>query len=226
MSACSYIAISVILICSRCHNNERNYYHSNAVLIEKVKLSNYNTCVVDSLSQEATIDANQTENTSTDSFIMPVIHLSFAGNTSSIVNIESSTGTNTTQTTSHISSVNPVIIESSNEIENDTGNSDLQNSGNLNHQSCISQDETSENGGHNTHSVNQEMKRNSDSPSIGAIKTQHYKVLLVFAMCCIIGFCMVPIIFYYVSQTGDNTVTDLEYSHEKNISAKVCFIIT
>ena len=51
------------------------------------------------------------------------------------------------------------------------------------------------------------------------------KMSIVFAICCIIGCWLIPVILYYVSQATDrdNAETDPGYSHEKNISsAKVC----
>ena len=47
------------------------------------------------------------------------------------------------------------------------------------------------------------------------------KMSIIFAICCIIGCCLIPIILYYASQATDrdNAVTDPGYSHEKNISS-------
>ena len=47
------------------------------------------------------------------------------------------------------------------------------------------------------------------------------KMSIVFAICCVIGCCLIPIILYYASQATDrdNAVTDPGYVHEKNISS-------
>ena len=47
------------------------------------------------------------------------------------------------------------------------------------------------------------------------------KMSIVFAICCIIGCCLIPVILFYASQATDRdyAVTDPEYSHEKNISS-------
>ena len=50
------------------------------------------------------------------------------------------------------------------------------------------------------------------------------KLSIVFAICCTTGLSLMPIIFFYVSQTvNDDVPTGPEYSHERNTSAaKVC----
>ena len=49
------------------------------------------------------------------------------------------------------------------------------------------------------------------------------KMLIVVAICCTTGFCLMPIVFYYVSQIGNNAPTGPDYSHGRNTSAaKVC----
>ena len=44
------------------------------------------------------------------------------------------------------------------------------------------------------------------------------KISIVIAICCTTGFSLLPIVFYYVSQIGNNVPTGPEYSHEKNTS--------
>ena len=49
------------------------------------------------------------------------------------------------------------------------------------------------------------------------------KILIGFAICCTTGLSLTPIVFYYVSQMGNDVPTILEYSHSRNTStAKVC----
>ena len=47
------------------------------------------------------------------------------------------------------------------------------------------------------------------------------KISIVFAICWIIGCCLIPVILFYASQATDRdyAVTDPGYSHEKNISS-------
>ena len=69
------------------------------------------------------------------------------------------------------------------------------------------------------------QKSNTSLASTNSIGTLRYKVLLVFAICCIIGCCLMPTIFYYVSQAKSRVATaDPEYSHRKNDSAKVSYV--
>ena len=50
------------------------------------------------------------------------------------------------------------------------------------------------------------------------------KLLIAVAICCITGFSLLPIVFYYVTQIGNNAPTVPEYSHGRNTStAKVCY---
>ena len=188
-------------------------------------LKNSDTCVVDFLNQKTT---SEVENSSMNSCAM--IHLDFVDNTSSVVNIESLTGTDYESTTSHVAVVNPVT-DSSNKKESDNDASVSQDNRiktdqeNLNNHTCITQDESSESdvgSMSKRFSLKQKMRQNINSASIDVIKTHHYKVSLFFAICCVIGFCMIPIIFYYVNQIGEN---DDEYLHEEKISTKVCYII-
>lgn len=191
-------------------------------------LSNSDTCVVDISNQKTT---SEVETSSKNSCV--IIRLNVVDNTSSIVNIENLTGTDYVSNTSHVAVVNP-IIDSSNKKESDDDISVTQenrikaNQESLNHQAGISQDESSESdvaAESKRLSLKQEMRRNIRSASVNVTKTHYYKVSLVFAICCIIGFCMVPIIFYYANQTGENDATDPEFSHEVNISTKVCYMI-
>ena len=49
------------------------------------------------------------------------------------------------------------------------------------------------------------------------------KLSIVFAICCTTGLSLMPIIFYYVSQIGNDVPTGPEHSRERNTSiAKVC----
>ena len=84
---------------------------------------------------------------------------------------------------------------------------------NLSYQKCISQDKSIEN------NLTLMPKRKKIQSGYALCS----KVLVIFAVCCIIGCYLIPVILYYVSQTGGSTETDPEFSHEKNTStAKVC----
>ena len=50
------------------------------------------------------------------------------------------------------------------------------------------------------------------------------RMFIVFAMCCVIGCSLMPIIFYFAAQRGENVITYPEYSHVINTSsAEVCY---
>ena len=44
------------------------------------------------------------------------------------------------------------------------------------------------------------------------------KLSIVFAICCTTGLSLMPIVFYYVSQIGNDVPIGPEYSHERNTS--------
>ena len=121
-----------------------------------------------------------------------------------------------------------VLVESSSGKMNDIalGLQDRTKSS-LDYQRCISQDESRES------SVTSEPKMITKKEKLkhsASIEYQYSnrlccKMSIFFAICCIIGCWLIPVIFYYASQATnrDYTVTDPGYSHEKNISrAKVC----
>lgn len=102
--------------------------------------------------------------------------------------------------------------------------------GNLDHQTYVLQAETcvpqdnknlENNDVVSIHKKLSEMKKIKKNISSSSLGINHHnvccKVSVTFAICCVIGCCSLPIIFYYVNLTGD-IVTDPEYSHEKNIS--------
>ena len=45
------------------------------------------------------------------------------------------------------------------------------------------------------------------------------KMLIVIAICCTTGFSLMPIVFYYISQIGNDAPTGPEYSHGRNTSS-------
>ena len=111
-----------------------------------------------------------------------------------------------------------------NQVQN--GNSILESSvlkdeadnGNLNHSRCISQSSTSDG---NVTSLPKKVlkKRNTISTSsIMKHKTKCCKIFIIFAICCIIGIFLIPIIGYYVNQTSNDAEVDTEYSHETEVS--------
>lgn len=109
-------------------------------------------------------------------------------------------------------------------VDNNSAHSVLQDEGinaakkNFNYQTHILQDNITENNGFTVSCIKQKIS----SAGMGVINARS-KVSLVFAVCCAIGCCLIPIILYYVNQTADNAKTDFEYSHGKNINTKVCY---
>ena len=69
------------------------------------------------------------------------------------------------------------------------------------------------------------QKSNISLARTNGVSTLRCKVLLVFAICCTIGCCLMPIILYYVGQAKSHVATaDPEYSHRKNDSAEVSYV--
>ena len=67
----------------------------------------------------------------------------------------------------------------------------------------------------------------STSTDLNKNNTLCCKMSIVFAMFCIIGCFLMPIVLYYVTQLGEKEVTHLEYSYNRNSSsAKVCYTST
>ena len=98
----------------------------------------------------------------------------------------------------------------------DTANS------NLSRQRCIS---LSSNTANDVTSLPKKVLKHSTISTSSMIyqKAMCCKTFIIFAMCCIIGIFLIPIIAYYVNQTRDNTEVDTEYSREINTSnAEVC----
>ena len=99
--------------------------------------------------------------------------------------------------------------------------------GSFNNYSCIAQDESAEN---DIVSIPvKSTKRNKMKTStntlgiINCCNTLCCKISLVFLTCCVIGFCSLSFVLYYVNQAANNDLTDPTYSAERNISnAKVC----
>ena len=113
-------------------------------------------------------------------------------------------------------------ISDSSALDDTTINADKTTEDNLNHQRCISQDEGIEN---NTASmpIRKKIQHNISSGSLNSRSALCCKVSVIFGVCCVIGFYLIPITLYCVSQTKDNPKTDPKFSHEKNTStAKVC----
>ena len=58
----------------------------------------------------------------------------------------------------------------------------------------------------------------------GAYRVLCCKVSMAFGVCFIIGCFLLPLIFYYVNQTGGDSKLDSDYSNGQNISSiKVCY---
>ena len=91
---------------------------------------------------------------------------------------------------------------------------------NLSHGAYMLQDNIT--GNNEPKSFPKRQKSNISLAGTNGTGTLHCKILLIFAVCCIIGCCLIPATFYYISQTKNRVATtDPEYSHINNTSAKV-----
>ena len=94
---------------------------------------------------------------------------------------------------------------------------------NISHQTCISQDENVENNVASLPECSKKMKQSYSSAKTGAHSDMCCKVSIVFGVCFIIGFFLLPFMLYYVNQTGGNSRLDPDHSHGQNKSSvKVC----
>ena len=196
------------------------------MLMDTESLSNCDAHVTGpDLDLETTADTYQVKNSSINPCV--VCHIHFV-NISSVLSTENLTDTKDDVNTTPV--VSPIAENPNTKMENNSTSDFLAlqdnriNSNtaqdNFNHQKYTSQVEITET---NVASMPNSIRQKIRLTSIGIINTLRYKIVLVFAACCIIGCCLMPIILYYVSQTVNNDTTDYEYSHWKNISAEVCY---
>ena len=119
--------------------------------------------------------------------------------------------------TSDGSSLNITVDNS--KVASDTSS----NESNLSHIKSISQNEDAS----IPKKLPKSKKVKQDHPTSTALTKSHAlycKISIIIAICCTTGFSLLPIVFYYVSQIGNNVPTDPEYSHERNTSkTKVCY---
>ena len=111
-------------------------------------------------------------------------------------------------------------------IDDETSKTDDNINGNLNHQTCISQNTLRENDIAlvRTKILVKNKTQIISSASIGVVNVLYYKILAIITMCCINGFLLLPIILYYTLPSGNDNAMDTEYLHGKNTShAKVCY---
>ena len=202
-------------------NNERSQ-DINSMLMDKESLSNCDAHIADpDLDLETTTDTYQVKNSNIKPCVVCHLHIV---NISSVLNTESSEDdVNSTPVVSPIAENSNTKMENNNNSDylalQDNRINDNTAQDNLNHQAYTSQAKITET---NVASLSNSIKQ-IRLTNIGIVNTQHYKMALVFAACCIIGCCLMPIILYYVSQTVNNDTTDYEYSHGKNISTEVCY---
>ena len=92
---------------------------------------------------------------------------------------------------------------------------------NVSHQICISQEV---NVGASLPESSNKMKRSNSLTNTSAYSDVCCKVSIVFGVCFIIGFFLIPLILYYVNQTGENSILDPDHSYGQNkLSVKVCY---
>ena len=224
MDACK-LAIHVLI-----YNSYEENQHNNVMKIRKVSLSNNDSHAVSpNIEQKTTID---TSSPVTDSRM----NLGNSCVTSSVICIESLTATeddanviSEIPVVHSISKINPAEslnrkLDNSNEfsaVKDEGINAPNTTQDYLNHPIYIS---TTENNSVSMPPRRQKSNISLTSLSTNDVGTTRYKVLLVFAVCCIIGCCLLPTIFYYVSRTKSRVATiDPEYSYRKNNSAKVSY---
>ena len=182
------------------------------------------------------VGAYQVEDASTNS---SVIHATVVDNISSSANIERLIVGKSIEVDIHnnpvVHTTTQIVVESSsghimttnpNQMENGDSSAmhdTIINVDNANtaYERCISQNEGIE----NNVVLMPERKKIQRNISSGYLNGNALccKVSVIFGVCCIIGFYLMPIILYYVGQIRGNPKTDPEFSHEKNTStAKVC----
>ena len=96
---------------------------------------------------------------------------------------------------------------------------------NINHEICISQEENVGNNVAMLPQCSKKIKRSNSLTNTGAYSDMCCKVSVALGVCFIIGFFLLPLILYYVNQTGENLRLDPDHSYEQNKSSvKVCYI--
>ena len=193
--------------------NNKGDHNTNATLTDKEVSSSADIQVVSpNLDIETIIDTCQVDVNVDDSCF---VNLNCVNNTSSDINCESLTETGdnvdtTLDTIMVIPAAEIIPAESSNrKLENDSNISDNTAQDNLNQMSILQCAESN--------AVLSPRRSLMD-----VVKAHYHKVLLVLTVCCIITLCAMPVILYYVNQIRENATMDLEYSHGKDISTKVC----
>ena len=179
------------------------------MLTDKELLSDSDPVGVD-LDQETTMNVCQVENSSIYPDEPSVMHLD---NISPAVNNQN----DITNSTSDDSSIN-ITADNSNAVFS-TGSSESV----LSHQrsnNTISQNKSAEDASLYKEVSKSKKVKQYRSTSIALTKSHALccKLSIVFAICCTTGLSLMPVVFYYVSQIGNNVPTGPEYSHERNTS--------
>ena len=203
---------------------------TDALLVDKVSLCSSDSHVVGS-------DLGQKPTSTEDSCInLDATHLNVVENLSSVLNIEipvimrnseddnNHETTNISFTVNHTSDPgNHVIIAKSGQIENNISDSsplkDKTNKTgnviehNLNHEKWNSQDENAQNVTSTPESHSKRKKMDSSGTTHSAWR---FKLLLIFAACCIIGCYLIPFAVY---ATQFRSSTSDDFSSVKNTSS-------
>ena len=178
------------------------------MLTDKELLSDSDPVGVD-LDQEITMNACQVENSSIYPDEPCVMHLDIfpaVNNQNDIAN-----------STSDDSSIN--VTRNNSNVVSITGSSESI----LSHQK--SNKSISENKSTEDTSLSKEVSKSKRvkqyrSTSIALTKSHALccKLSIVFTICCTTALSLMPIVFYYTSQIGNDVPTGPEYSHERNTS--------
>ena len=212
------------------HYESEGYENTtNGTLTDVESLSNS----VD-LDQETMTNTSQIEESGVNQDVPCVTHLDEVVNDQGLSDLEcdiSNTSDNLDVNTSGKMKVTFTVGVNGNmthsNISNKIINTDNDARSSLGHPRSILQNKSTED---NVASFLENKKAEQfDSASADLKKTNALccKMSIVFAMFCIIGCSLMPIVFYYVSQLAEKEITHLEYSHDRNTSsAKVRYTST
>ena len=200
---------------------------TDALLVDKVSLNSSDSYVVGSdLGPEPTLVEDSCIN-------LDATHLNVVENLSSVLNIEipvimknseddinhettntSFTGSHASNPGSHVDSSEMVItISDSSHLKDETNKTGNIIEDNLNHEKWNSQDENVQNVTPTPESHSKRKKMDTSGTTHNAWR---FKLLVIFAVCCIIGCYLIPLA---VNTTQFTLNTNKDFSNNKNISS-------
>ena len=201
---------------SSLENNEGNEYRS-IILIDKESFNNPDSyrSSADDLDKETAINSCQAKHSDGNHNFCPTTVDSL-----DVVECDINITLDFPTACQH---ANGVFVKNSNRKMDDHIECVSRNTINSHNTAKSSQDESREN---NVTSVPKMVTKRETLKHSASIEYRYSsrlccKMSIVFAICCIIGCCLIPVILFYASQATnrDYAVTDPEYLHEKNISS-------